>query len=168
MGRLVDKETKKIIEMHEKKGLSCSGIAEKLGKKRNTVLQLLRYHKRLRKNMGFEIEKQVFEWLKRKSHNVESQPGDSYWDITADGVKLDVKSARVSKNGRYYFAINHKQTKNHIKPDYFLFVFKDVKNKPMYLLSSDQVDVKSNLNVPKDPFDSRKYKFEFLGYLNVA
>lgn len=156
-------KTQKMINLHLL-GYSTRRIAELFGMKKNTVLSVLKYHRVLRKNLGYDIERAVERWMKHAGHNVERMPGDAPYDLLIDGVKTDVKSA-VRSRGSFKFELQHKETikrKTSRDVDALILVFKE-KSYSMYGVVFKEVQHLDSMCMV-DP-ENTKYNLFYLGDL---
>lgn len=146
-------------------GLSTAKIAKQFGAKKNSVLKCLRYHGTLRLAPGRAVELEVAAWTAKFARSCYRMPGDHPYDLLVDGERIDVKSARWSRNA-YYFELVHKNTAKdyHQHVDEFYLVLTDTPRRQVYRLNAADVSVKRCLTIPKDPTKS-KYPLQFLGHL---
>lgn len=156
----------KIIKMYAK-GKSTRQVADKLGLKKNSVLWYLRSKGLLRKNIGYEIEQKVGDWLIKKGLTIERQRGDAPYDIKCAGRRVDVKGAHIGKTGYYHFRVQYHQSihkKTSYDLDELLLVFQDEPNLPMYILPFSEIE--NNLRGFAVNLVSPKYPMTFLGFLD--
>lgn len=148
-------------------GKSTREIADELKMKKNTVIKILKYHKLLKQASGVEFEELVARFFENNGSVVERQRGDMYFDLLIDGKKVDVKSAILNKKeNRSHFEIKHRKSKgfNARKIDYYILVFKSLKNMPAYKLYANEVFHKSiSLGNPKE--SNSKYNLYYIGLL---
>ena len=161
-------KTKEIISKY-KDGISCSEIAIEYGLKKNSVVSLLRRYSVCKKAMGRDIEELVFDYLKHKDVEVQHMRGDEKYDLLVDdSIKIDVKSASLSKDNFYHFSL-YTSKGGKIKDlykniDYFYLIAKDdplltIYSLPVSKVSRHQVSLAVSLN--------RLSNCEVVGYLNT-
>ena len=131
---------KKIRELCEK-GLSTYQIADKLGYKQNSVLVALRSIGKARKNMGWEIENKVVDWLVAQGKRITHRRGDAPYDILLEGERIDVKSVIDQKGDNMKFQLQCCKGKKALKDlhdtvDWFYLVFANDPKMPVYALNS--------------------------------
>lgn len=149
-------------------GLSVYQLAKVYGVPRVNINATLRSRGVLRRTLGYDVENEVYEWLKKKGMNLERQRGDAPFDILCDGMRVDVKSAHLSLGGRYYFAIVHEANKGknyRDAIDYFYLVFLDKQNRPIYRLETTSVFVRRGLSIGDSM--NTKYPIELIGHLDA-
>lgn len=153
--------------LHLKNHASTAEIAELTGTKKNTVISILRYRGVLRRAPGRDIEEEVAQWYERQGNCVLRQRGDAPYDLLINGKRVDVKSAHLSKDGSYSFAIRHDERKSlkdlSAELDYFYLVFLSENGCPIYRLSSHDISVKRDLKIHN--IFNTKYPLQLLGYL---
>jgi len=145
--------------LHNTCEASTYEIGELLGVLPNTVICNLRYHGKLRKAQGRDIEEQVAKFFEDKhGYKVERQRGDARFDLLVNNmVRVEVKSSHLCKNGRYVFDLQHHKSsrKNYQnETDIVVFVFLDEPGRPMYTLHASDVPDIGILSV-KDPENSK-------------
>jgi hypothetical protein len=155
------------IYLHTVKNLSTSQIANKLGMKKNTIIQNLRYHKKLKQSLGRDIEEKIAQWFEKNHIKIIRQKGDCSFDLLIFNQRINVKSAHFQKNEHQYkFAVVYKNTKYvdyHKEVDYFILVFLDEPGIPFYSLKSSEVNVTSGITIHN--LFNTKYPLQFVGYL---
>lgn len=154
-------------DLHVRQGASTAQIAELLGRKKNTVLQGLRYRGKLRPSLGKDVEEQVAKWLESVGFDVECQRGDAPYDLLVAGQRIDVKSAHKSKDRQYHFSLQTSNMPN-VKDlqrsvDWFYLVFLDESGKPIFRIHSHNIDSVYGIGFT-NPFLTRR-PLELIGLL---
>ncbi len=161
------KKTNEIIRLHTKEGWSTAKIARELNMKKNTIIWLLRNHKVLRKNMGYDTEMRVGEWLDSRGVFAIHQKGDAPYDYLIGKKRVDVKMSHKNKDGVFRFEIFH-QTSLHRKTssdvDSLFLVFHDDLESPIYELAFSEVEhLPRGLTIRN--VNHTKYPLQLIGYL---
>ena len=149
-------------------GKSTSEIAKKYNMLKNSVIVSLRHHGVCRRALGRDIEDLVFEHLKNKGMKVKHMVGDCPFDILLESrLKIDVKSANISNNNRYYFSLhtvhNGIQKDLYENIDIFYLVIKDDPLMPIYCMPVTEV---SRYQTTYSTSLEKLSKHRVIGYLN--
>ena len=157
-------KTKEIIKLHTINNLSTRQIAKKMGYKNyNSVIRLLKYHKVLKKSLGYDEEIKVFNWLKKQGLKVQRQRGDAYFDLLLNKEKIDVKSSNLNKDKRYSFQIrnDYSLNKNLNLIDWFYLLFD---REILYKVKPSELIARRNLHISNP--DKSKYNLIYVGNLS--
>lgn len=156
---------KKQIELYNQ-GLSTYQIAQLMNTKQNNIYKNLRYYGVIREALGLSEERQVINYLRSIGYEIEEQiRGDAPYDALIQGYRVDIKSANLATNNRYYFEISHRNSNKDYKTevDWFTLLFKDTGE--IYNLNIKDINVKTTLSIPMK-ISTSKYPLKYVGSLS--